>query len=197
MSGGFNLPGNMPVPPISKPSGNYNSLQADTLKTNNIIGNVSLWKISVKITTIINILLTGEQTIDGVAVVAGDRVLVKNQTDGIENGLYIVSTGTWYRTIDLPTGADAVGVAVFVTEGDTYADNIFVCTDDTGSDIVGTDSLTFATLTANASAGGSDTQIQFNNSGVFAGSANFVFDGSNSVSLNNTLQNVLGKSSEY
>ena len=50
--------------------------------------------------TTANITLSGEQTIDSVAVVADDRVLVKNQTDGIENGVYTAASGAWVRAID-------------------------------------------------------------------------------------------------
>src|SRR5712671_1442787 len=51
-------------------------------------------------TTGSNITLSGLQTIDGVALAAGDRVLVKDQTDATTNGLYNATTGPWTRTID-------------------------------------------------------------------------------------------------
>src|SRR5258708_25692499 len=51
-------------------------------------------------TTGSNITLSGLQTIDGVALATGDRVLVKDQTDATTNGLYNASTGNWTRTID-------------------------------------------------------------------------------------------------
>lgn len=47
-----------------------------------------------------NILLQGEQTIGGIAVVTGDRVLLIEQTDPIENGIYNVNTGSWARAAD-------------------------------------------------------------------------------------------------
>ena len=49
-------------------------------------------KAPVVVATIANITLSGEQTINSVAVVAGDRVLVMNQTDPVENGIYVAAT---------------------------------------------------------------------------------------------------------
>lgn len=70
--------------------------------------------------TIANITLSAEQTIDGVAVVTGDRVLVKSQTDATENGIYAVDTGDWSRSKDFDGNEDVVkGTFVYVTDGAT------------------------------------------------------------------------------
>jgi hypothetical protein len=59
------------------------------------------WKAPVRVaTTGANITLSGLQTIDGVALAAGNRVLVKDQTDAITNGIYAANTGPWVRTSD-------------------------------------------------------------------------------------------------
>ena len=55
-----------------------------------------------------NITLSGEQTISGVAVVAGDRVLVAGQTDATENGIYDVAASSWSRSTDWNDGQDVV-----------------------------------------------------------------------------------------
>lgn len=47
-----------------------------------------------------SITLSGLQTIDGVALAAGDRVLIKNQSSGVQNGIYVVSAGSWSRSTD-------------------------------------------------------------------------------------------------
>jgi phage-related tail fiber protein len=61
-------------------------------------------KASVKAASTANIAsLSGTMTIDGVALVAGDRVLVKDQTTALANGVYIVAAGAWARAIDLST----------------------------------------------------------------------------------------------
>lgn len=54
------------------------------------------------------ITLSGEQTINGVAVTEGDRVLVKDQSDATENGIYDVSTGSWTRSSDFDGNRDVV-----------------------------------------------------------------------------------------
>lgn len=64
------------------------------------------------------ITLSGEQTINGVGVVDGDRVLVNDQADPIENGIYDVSTGPWTRSRDFDGRKDVVnGTMVVINEG--------------------------------------------------------------------------------
>lgn len=72
-------------------------------------------------------------TLDGVGLTAGDRILVKDQIDARENGIYVVisatATSTWYRSSDMdgnPTAEISVGNFSFVTEGTTYGGNGFV-----------------------------------------------------------------------
>lgn len=105
---------------------------------------------SVRVATTANIALTGTQTIDGVAVVAGDRVLVKNQTTGSENGIYVVAAGAWTRATDADTSAEVNGgMYVFVEEGTANADTGWVLT--TNNPItLGTTALVFTKFTAAA-----------------------------------------------
>jgi hypothetical protein len=75
------------------------------------------------------ITLSGEQTVDVVACVTGDRVLVKNQTDQTTNGIYLVSTGAWTREPDFDGNRDVVkGTFVFITNGATNAGAFYECT---------------------------------------------------------------------
>lgn len=77
-------------------------------------------KAPVKAATTANITLSAEQTIDGISCVDGNRVLVKNQTDTRENGIYYVSTGTWTRAEDFDGSRDVVtGTTVFIVSGTT------------------------------------------------------------------------------
>lgn len=75
------------------------------------------WKPPVRAASTANIALSGAQTIDGVSVVAGDRVLVKDQTAGSGNGIYVAAVGAWARATDMDVSAEGLGAAVFVSEG--------------------------------------------------------------------------------
>ncbi len=74
-------------------------------------------KASVRVATLANITLSGTQTIDGVAVVAGDRVLVKNQTTASQNGIYVVAAGAWVRSTDVDTWSELLNAFTFVESG--------------------------------------------------------------------------------
>lgn len=88
-------------------------------------------KVPCRATTTANITLSGEQTIDGIAIVDGDRVLVKNQTDGIENGIYECDTGTWARTKDWDGTNDIKkGTLIFVHSGTANSGWWYVSTAD-------------------------------------------------------------------
>ncbi len=74
------------------------------------------------VATTANITLSGAQTIDGVAVVATNRVLVKNQTTTSENGIYAAAAGAWSRSTDSDTAGELlVGYTYFVSSGTTQA----------------------------------------------------------------------------
>lgn len=98
---------------------------------------------SVKAATTTAITLQFNQTIDGVAVNYPDRVLVKNQVDQTENGVYVVNdSGFWTRATDstIPGNLSA-GSYFFVEQGNTYAESGWVVT--TNDPITGTSLITF------------------------------------------------------
>lgn len=100
-------------------------------------------KASVRAATTANITRSGEQTIDGVELVAGNRVLVKNQSTGSQNGIYIVASGAWTRAADFDANAEVnPGAFTFVEEGTVNADSGWVLTND-GTVTVDTTALTF------------------------------------------------------
>lgn len=101
------------------------------------------YKASVRVASTANITLSGLQNIDGVALAANDRVLVKNQTTATQNGIYLVSTGAWTRTVDFAVGTFGAGVQAWVNEGTISGDTGWVCISDSGADVVGTNTLTF------------------------------------------------------
>ena len=100
------------------------------------------WKVYVEALSNSNIALTGTPTIDGVATSNGDRVLLVAQTDAKENGFWEVGT-PFVRPADFAVGAGAASAASFVNQGTTFANTAWVCTDPTGSDVIGTNNLTF------------------------------------------------------
>lgn len=104
-------------------------------------------KMSVRATTTANIALTGTQVIDGVNVVAGNRVLVKDQTTASENGIYIVAAGAWSRSTDADENVEVTpGMFTFIEEGTSSGDSGWVLATD-GTIIVGTTALSFTQFT--------------------------------------------------
>ena len=94
-------------------------------------------------TTSINLAAGGLLVVDGVTLAAGDRVLVMNQANARQNGLYVAGPGAWVRAADANTTAELVaGSYVFVTEGTANGQKGFVLTDDAVQ--VGNTPLTFA-----------------------------------------------------
>jgi hypothetical protein len=82
---------------------------------------------SCRATTTANITLSGTQTIDGVGVIAGDRVLVRAQSTGSANGIYVVAAGAWSRSTDADTDAEVhAGMFTFIEEGTVHADSGWV-----------------------------------------------------------------------
>lgn len=99
-----------------------------------------------RVATTANITLSGEQTIDGVAVVDGDRVLVKDQSTASENGIYTASTGNWSRARDWDGAFDVVtGTRIFVNLGTANARTEWVITT-TGEITVDTTSVAMTVL---------------------------------------------------
>lgn len=83
-------------------------------------------------------------TIDGVVLATNDRILIKNQASGIENGIYVVNaSGAPTRSADLAAASAASSAYTFITEGTSNANSGWLCSNATGSDVVGTDALTF------------------------------------------------------
>lgn len=88
-------------------------------------------KDSVKVATTASITLSGTQTIDGVSVTTGDRVLVKNQSTASQNGIYVVAAGSWARAPDAASNAEVTpGLFTFVEEGTVNSDSGWVLSTD-------------------------------------------------------------------
>jgi hypothetical protein len=146
--------------------------------TKNYVDNVAQGldtKASCVAATTGNITLSGTQTIDGIAIVAGDRVLVKNQTAAADNGIYVASASAWARSADMNTWAEVVSAYTFVETGTTQADTGWVVTSNAGGTL-GTTAITWAQFSSagsyTAGTGLSLVGNQFNiaNTAVTAGS---------------------------
>ena len=90
--------------------------------------------------------LSGPMTLDGVALVAGDRVLVKDQTTVAQNGIYVVAAGAWARSTDADVWGELVSAYVFVESGTANADMGYLSTVDPGGTL-GTTAVTFVQFT--------------------------------------------------
>ena len=115
-----------------------------------LIGGIAV-KAPCRVATTANITLSGAQTIAGILLVADaeprERVLVKNQTNAVENGIYDVNSGAWDRSPDFDGARDAVdGTMVLVNEGSTPFAKIWYLSA-TNPIVIGTDELTFTAST--------------------------------------------------
>src|SRR5687767_13870777 len=117
---------------------------ASTQTDRQLSGSGVAFKAPCRVATTANITLSGTQTIDGVAVVAEDRVLVKEQTTGSEDGIYVCKAGAWERAPDWDGNQDVVtGTLVFITAGSTLALKLYRVST-TGSITIGTTEVAFA-----------------------------------------------------
>ena len=106
--------------------------------------------------------LQNNDTIDGITVSTGDKVLVKSNTNQTQNGIYIVvASGTASRDPEFDTVDELAGQMIIVKEGSVNADSFFLCTTDSGS--IGSANITFTQVTP--SSGGTVTQVGIAQSG--------------------------------
>ncbi len=106
------------------------------------------WKASVRVATTTSGTLASSfentDVIDGVTLVTGDRILIKNQASGSENGIYTVNaSGAPTRATDADTGTELKQAALYVQEGTANADTQWVCTNN-GTITINSTSVVFA-----------------------------------------------------
>ena len=106
------------------------------------------WKQPVACATLTNITLSGLQTIDGYTTLAGDRVIVKNQSTQANNGIYIAASGAWTRSSDANTWNELVSAIAFVEYG-SQAGSAWFCTVTPGGTL-GTTPVTWSQFTTSA-----------------------------------------------
>lgn len=117
--------------------------------------------------------LNAGDSIDGVTLANGDRVLVAGQSTTSQNGIYVAGV-TPSRAVDMQDGDGAAGAVIVVTSG-THSGSVWSCRQGAGSDVVGSNSLTFGTFQ------GSDATLAalaaYNTNGILCQTAADTFTG--------------------
>jgi hypothetical protein len=122
---------------------------ATKLYVDNVVAGLNFHQ-PVRVATTANITLSGTQTIDGVSLSVGDRVLVKDQTTATQNGIYVVAASTWSRATDAdntPDGELKGGDFTLVLEGTAGSGYGYVCSN-TSAITIGTTNVTYAAFNA-------------------------------------------------
>lgn len=155
---------------ITKAAGTPGSADYSLLKTalqtdivNPAVAGLS-WKQAVRVaTTAAGTLATdfdNGSTVDGVTIATGDRILIKNQAAGAENGIYVVvASGAPTRATDADSAADILQASVYVSEGTANADKQFVLTNNAPITL-GTTALVFTEFTSGGGLTGASTTEQ-------------------------------------
>jgi phage-related tail fiber protein len=90
-------------------------------------------------------------TVDGIVLATGDRILIKDQAAGSANGIYVVATsGAPARAYDMDVSAEVKGCLVYVEQGTANGGKVFANTN-AGTVTLGTTALTFAATTGSGS----------------------------------------------
>jgi hypothetical protein len=143
-------------------------------------------KNSVRAATTESITLSGAQTVDGVSVIAGDRVLVKNQSSAENNGIYVAASGAWSRSDDADSNAEVTpNLFVFVEEGTANADSGWTLTNN-GAITLGTTELAFTQFTGAGQVVAGDGLTKSANTLNVGGTADRITVGSDTVDIAST-----------
>lgn len=103
--------------------------------------------------------LTG-QSVDGVVLASGDRVLLTGQTAPIENGIWVVSSAGSTRAADLAAGSAAGNTQVYCLAGSINGQLTFVVTNASGADVVGTHPLVYTEFAGNGNLSAGNGLVQ-------------------------------------
>jgi len=133
---GGNLLTNVSTPSSGTDAANKNYVDTEIGNLNSLFDS----KGSVRVATTANGTLASAfangQTVDGVVLATGGRILLKNQTSQAENGIYVVAaSGAPTRATDMDAWTEVPGAIVAVEEGTTNADTIWLCTSNQGGTI--------------------------------------------------------------
>lgn len=117
--------------------------------------------------------LSGLQTVDGIVLTAGARVLVKDQAAGKDNGIYVTAAGAWSRAADADAAIEVTpGMLVPVEQGDKNADSVWQLTTD-GAIVIGNTALAFEMATGKTGvSAGTYTSVTVDARGRVTGATN-------------------------
>lgn len=153
------MAGNVPASGVTviDTGNNYTGTELETILTEIASGGLSQWKDPVRVaTSAAGTLATAFEngdTVDGVVLATGDRILIKDQAAGAENGIYTVNaSGAPTRATDMDAGGEVVGALVYAIAGTTNGGQVFRNTNTT-TPTLGTTALTFAALPSSAVGG--------------------------------------------
>lgn len=138
---------------VTQTAGDSTTALATTAFVQTAVANASAGldpKGSVKAASTGNLTLSAPQTVDGIALIAGDRVLVKDQSTASANGIYVVAAGAWTRATDMDAWAEVPSAFCFVEQGTVNADTGWVCTADQGGTL-GSTNITWAQFSGGGS----------------------------------------------
>ena len=108
--------------------------------------------------------LENGDTIDGVTLVTGNRVLLKNQSTASQNGLYtVVASGAASRDTEFDTITELAGQLILVSEGSSQQDTLWLCTTDTSATL-GSSTITYTQVYP--SSGGTVTSVGLADAGA-------------------------------
>ena len=154
-------------------SPSQNDEAATKLYVDNLITGLKT-RIIVRAATTGNIDLTQDlqnnDTLDGVTLATDDKVLIKDQSNNTQNGIYkVVASGTASRDPDFDNVDELAGQMIIVKEGSVNADSFHLCTTDSGT--IGSAAILFTQVTP--SSGGTVTQV-----GIAQAGSEFTISGS-------------------
>ena len=137
--------------------------------------------------------LQNGDTIDGVTLATGDRVLVKDQSTGSQNGLYtVVASGTASRDTEYDTIAELSGQMVVINQGSTNDNKIFLCTTNNTASL-GSDTITFSVITPSNTGTVTSIGIADSGAGEFTvGSTPVTSSGNITLAINSIADTKLG-----
>jgi len=187
MAGNIGMGGSYKVTGLAEPSGDNDAVRK--IYVDNAIAGLK-WKESVKAATTENGAWTSDfddlSTIDGVQLSTNDRILIKDQTLPKENGIYIVqSSGAPARAADASTEDELIAAAVFVEQGDTFADTAFVCSSNEIA-VIDTDVVDFVQFAGSQSYQAGDG-VSFSGNQINVGAGTGITVGADTVGINNAV----------